>query len=60
VQTAKERMIAMEGMPDFPEKRLAWFVDLFPESQEHAQLANVPEIRDGTLLAQPPSDTTTR
>lgn len=58
--TAKERMVAMEALPEFPEKRLAWFVDLFPESQEHASLANVPEIRDGTLLAQPPADTTTR
>lgn len=59
-QSAKERMLAMEGLPEFPEKRLAWFVDMFPESQEHAALANVPEIRDGTLIAQPPSDTTTR
>jgi TolA-binding protein len=59
-QTAKDRMLAMDSLPDFPEKRLAWFVDIFPESQEHAALANVPEIRDGTLLAQPPSDTTTR
>lgn len=59
-KTSKERMLAMEGLPEFPEKRLAWFVDIFPESQEHAALANVPEIKNGTLLAQPPADTTTR
>ena len=29
---------------------------MFPESQEHAALANVPEIKNGTLLAQPPAD----
>jgi hypothetical protein len=33
---------------------------LFPESQEHASLANVPEIKNGTLIAQPPTDTKTR
>ncbi|MGD9634326.1 MAG: outer membrane protein assembly factor BamD [Pirellulales bacterium] len=59
-KSAKERMLAMGGLPEFPEKRLAWFVDLFPESQEHAAMANVPEIKNGTLIAQPPSDTTTR
>jgi TolA-binding protein len=59
-KTAKERMLAMGDLPEFPEKRLAWFVDMFPESQEHAALANVPEIKNGTLLAQPPADTTTR
>jgi len=59
-QRARERMTALAGQPDFPEKRLAWFVDLFPESQEHAALANVPEIKNGTLLAQPPADTKTR
>ena len=59
-QRARVRMTELAGQPEFPEKRLAWFVDLFPESQEHAALANVPEIKNGTLLAQPPADTTTR
>ena len=59
-QRARERLTELAGKPEFPEKRLAWFVDLFPESQEHAALANVPEIKNGTLLAQPPSDTKTR
>jgi len=57
---ARERFAQLEGEPDFPEKRLAWFVDLFPESQEHAALAQVPEIKNGTLIAQPPAETTTR
>jgi outer membrane protein assembly factor BamD (BamD/ComL family) len=57
---ARERYAQIGGEPDFPAKRLAWFVDLFPESQEHAALANVPEIKNGTLLARPPAETTTR
>jgi outer membrane protein assembly factor BamD (BamD/ComL family) len=59
-QRAKQRMTELAGLPDFPEKRLAWFVDLFPKGQEHTALANVPEIKNGTLLAQPPATTTTR
>jgi outer membrane protein assembly factor BamD (BamD/ComL family) len=57
---ARERMTQLADQPDFPKKRLAWFVEMFPESAEHAAIANVPEIRDGTLLAQPPANTTTR
>jgi outer membrane protein assembly factor BamD (BamD/ComL family) len=57
---ARDRMTEIAGQPEFPEKRLAWFVDLFPESQEHAALAQVPEIKNGTLIAQPPAETTTR
>jgi hypothetical protein len=53
-------MIELAEVPDFPEKRLAWFVEAFPKGQEHASLANVPEIKNGTLIAQPPSDTKTR
>lgn len=59
-QTARTRMTEIGGEPDFPEKPLAWFVELFPESQEHAAIANVPEIKNGTLLARPPAQTTTR
>ncbi len=59
-QRAKSRMTELAGKPDFPEKRLAWFVELFPKGQEHTSLANVPEIKNGTLLAQPPATTTTR
>ena len=51
---ARERMaqIAESGAPDEPPKRLAWFVDQFPRSEQHKALANVPEIRDGTLIAR--------
>ncbi len=59
-QRAKDRMIELAELPDFPEKRLAWIVEAFPKGREHSSLANVPEIKNGTLLAQPPSDTKTR
>lgn len=59
-QQAKERMTELASLPDFPEKRLAWFVEAFPKGKEHASLANVPEIKDGTLIARPQADTTTR
>jgi len=51
-QRARERMAQISGEPDRPPKRLAWFVDLFPESEQHAAIAKVPEIRDGTLIAR--------
>lgn len=59
-QQAKDRMTELAGLPDFPDKKLAWFVEAFPKGKEHTSLANVPEIKNGTLLAQPPSETTTR
>jgi outer membrane protein assembly factor BamD (BamD/ComL family) len=59
-QRARERMTELAGQPEFPEKRLAWFVELFPKGQEHTALANVPEIKNGTFLAQPPPETKTR
>lgn len=59
-QQAKDRMTELAGLPDFPAKRLAWFVEAFPKGKEHSSLANVPEIKNGTLLAQPPATTTTR
>jgi outer membrane protein assembly factor BamD (BamD/ComL family) len=59
-QQAKERMTELASLPDFPEKKLAWFVEAFPKGKEHTSLANVPEIKNGTLLSRPPADTTTR
>ena len=35
-QEARERVAQIAGEPDDPPKRLAWFVDLFPESRERA------------------------
>jgi outer membrane protein assembly factor BamD (BamD/ComL family) len=53
-QEARERIteIAASGAPDVPPKRLAWAVDRFPKSEQHAAIAKVPEIRDGTLIAR--------
>jgi outer membrane protein assembly factor BamD (BamD/ComL family) len=50
--TARERLAAIGGEPDSPPKRLAWFVEQFPQSEEHSAIAKVPEIRDGTLIAR--------
>jgi TolA-binding protein len=50
---ARERVAELKGEPDEPPKRLAWFVDLFPQGAEKSRLAKIPEIRDGkTRLAQ--------
>jgi TolA-binding protein len=57
---AKARITELASEPDFPEKRLAWFVEAFPKGKEHTSLANVPEIKNGTLIAKPPATTTTR
>ena len=53
-QEARERItaIAASGAPDVPPKRLAWAVERFPKSEQHAAIAKVPEIRDGTLIAR--------
>lgn len=54
---ARERIAQIAGEPDEPPKRMAWFVDLFPQSQEKSRLAKIPEIRDGrTRLAQGPNN----
>jgi TolA-binding protein len=56
---ARERIAQIAGEPDEPPKRLAWFVDLFPQSQEKARLAKIPEIKEGrTRLAQAPASAT--
>jgi len=53
-QEARERIAQISGEPDEPPKRLAWFVDLFPESRERAALAALPELQGGTRLAEAP------
>jgi TolA-binding protein len=58
---ARERMAQIGGEPEKPPKRLAWFVDLFPESSERSRVARIPELQNGgTRLAQPPAQSTTR
>jgi TolA-binding protein len=58
---ARDRMAEIGGEPEKPPKRLAWFVDLFPESSERTRVARIPELQNGgTRLAQPPAQSTTR
>ena len=46
-------MAQIGGEPDKPPKRLAWFVDLFPESRERSRVARIPELQNGgTRLAR--------
>jgi TolA-binding protein len=57
-QEARERIAQISGEPDDPPKRLAWFVDLFPESRERSAMARIPELQDGgTRLAKQPAST---
>jgi outer membrane protein assembly factor BamD (BamD/ComL family) len=51
---ARERLAEITGEPDEPPKRLAWFVDLFPESAERKAVAQVPEVQSDTRLAEQP------
>ena len=52
---ARERMAQIAGEPEKPPKRLAWFVDLFPESSERSRVARIPELQNGgTRLAEAP------
>lgn len=58
---ARERVSQISGEPDKPPKRLAWLVDMFPESSERSRVSRIPELqKGGTRLAQPPADSTTR
>jgi len=54
-QYSRERIAQIVDEPDDPPKRLAWFVDLFPESRERAAMARIPELQNGgTRLAEAP------
>jgi TolA-binding protein len=56
-QRARDRFAELAGEPDTPPKRLAWFVDLFPESRERSRVAQIPELQDGRLrLAETPAE----
>lgn len=55
---ARERLAAIGDKPDVPPERLAWFVELFPESRERTRVARIPELKNGgTLVAQNPEPT---
>jgi hypothetical protein len=55
---ARERVGQISGEPEKPEKRLAWLVDLFPESSERSRVARIPELQNGgtTRLAEAPAN----
>lgn len=58
-RSARERMAEITDEPSTPPKRLAWFVDLFPQSSERSRLAQIPELKaNGGRLAQAPQSTT--
>ncbi len=58
-QKARERLAQISSEPDEPPKRLAWFVDLFPESRERTAVARIPELQNGNRLARQPGDAVT-
>jgi hypothetical protein len=54
---ARDRLAQIGGEPEKPPKRLAWFVDLFPESSERSRVARIPELQNGgTRLAEAPAN----
>jgi outer membrane protein assembly factor BamD (BamD/ComL family) len=54
---ARERIGQIAGEPEKPPKRLAWFVDLFPENSERSRVARIPELQNGgTRLAETPQN----
>jgi TolA-binding protein len=44
---ARDRLAQITSEPDQPPKRMAWFVELFPESSERSRVAQIPEIKEG-------------
>lgn len=54
-KTARERVGDIKDEPDESPKRLAYLVDLFPESRERSRVARIPELQNGgTRLAEVP------
>jgi outer membrane protein assembly factor BamD (BamD/ComL family) len=49
---AKDRIGQIATLPEEPSKPLKSVVGLFPKSAEHASLAKVTELQNGTLIAQ--------
>lgn len=58
-QQARERLAEISDKPAVPEQRLAWLVDLFPESAERSRVNQVPELRadSQTRMAENPPST---
>ena len=58
-ERARTRLAEIGGEPESPPKRLAWFVDLFPESSERSRVNRIPELQNGgTRLAETPDNDT--
>lgn len=52
---SRERVEELKAEPDEQPKRMAFLVDLFPESRERTRVARIPELQDGaTRLAEVP------
>jgi TolA-binding protein len=61
---AKDRVAELQGKPDEAPKKLAFLIDMLPESRERTRVARIPELQNGTRFAQAPdkgaaSDTNT-
>jgi hypothetical protein len=55
---ARTRLAAIADEPDVPPERLAWFVEMFPESRERTRVARIPELQGGrTIIATNPNPT---
>ncbi|MEM8865825.1 MAG: outer membrane protein assembly factor BamD [Planctomycetota bacterium] len=54
---AGQRMAALQGEPDEPPTKMAWFVDLFPQNRERTRVAGIQEIANpnGTRVAENPA-----
>jgi outer membrane protein assembly factor BamD (BamD/ComL family) len=55
---ARDRIGVIATLPEEPSKPLAKVVGLFPKSAEHASMAKIPELQNGTLIAQRQDATT--
>jgi TolA-binding protein len=55
-EQARDRIAQIADEPDEPPKRLAWLIDLVPESKERSAVADLPELKNGgTRLAKAPT-----
>ncbi len=64
-EQARDRLLALGGLPDQPAPKLGWLVDLVPESDERIAVKQVPllpeaasTVADQTRVAERPDDAT--
>jgi outer membrane protein assembly factor BamD (BamD/ComL family) len=62
-EQVRERLAEISDEPDEPKQRLAWLLEMVPQSRERKRVARIPELQDGRkLLAskpEPPKDSPT-